>query len=150
MKKFLFLSLIAILCFGCNELKAQTTQPTGALTITGGATLTDADTAYASTPAIYGKGSLGVSVTVAKTSGAATGSAFLFVSNDDVNWQQLSTTDSMNIASPISYDGVNQKTYTFLIPITYWNYYQARVIQGGTAVSVLSGDYKFCRDNGYR
>lgn len=148
MKKFLFLSLIAILCFGCNELKAQT-QPSGTLSITG-ATLTNTDTAYATSPLIQGKGSLAMSITVTKTSGTATGSAFLFVSNDGVNWQQWSTTDSMNLASPITYGGVEQKTYSFLVPITYWLYYQARLIQGGTAVNVASGDYKFAKDNGLR
>lgn len=148
MKKFLFLSLIAILCFGCNELKAQT-QPSGTLAITG-ATLTNTDTAYATSPAILGKGSLAMSITVTKTSGTATGSAFMFVSNDATNWQQWSTTDSMNLASPILYDGVTQKTYTFLVPITYWLYYQVRLIQGGTAVNVVSGDYKYAKDNGLR
>ena len=146
MKKILFL-LIALLSFG--SIGAQTTQPSGTLTITG-ATLNDADTAYATSPAIYGKGSLAMSITVTKTSGTATGSAFLFVSNDGVNWEQWSTTDSMNLASPILYDGVTQKTYTFKVPITYWLYYEARLIQGGTAVNVASGDYKYCKDNGYR
>jgi len=152
MKKFLFLSfLLTISLISCNYIgvKAQTTQPSGSLTITG-ATLSNTDTAYATSPAIYGKGSLAMTITVTKTSGTATGSAFLFVSNDGVNWEQWSASDSMDLATPILYDGVTQKTYTFKIPITYWLYYEARLIQGGTVVNVVSGDYKFAKDNGYR
>lgn len=153
MKKILFLSLFFLAALiACNNttVNAQVpTQPEGDLTITG-ATLSNTDTAYARTPAIHGKGSLAVTVTVTKTSGTASGSAFMFVSNDADHWEQWSASDSMSLASPITYDGVVSKTYTFKVPITYWTYYEVRAIQGGTAVNVFDGWYKFAKDNGMR
>jgi hypothetical protein len=149
MKKILFLVTIALLCFGSTDIRAQTqTQPWGAMTITG-ATLTNADTAYGYTE-INGTGAVAITMTVTYTSGTLAGNGSMFVSNDATNWELLSATDTMAISAPITIAGVTQKTYTWKIPISYWRYYRPRLFTTGTSVGVVSGKYKFSRDNGYR
>lgn len=138
MKRIIFIMgfLFSLCTLSCQETKGQS----GAMTVSGGATLTDADTSYLSAT-INGKREVTISATVTYTSGTLAGNGRLFVSPDGTNYELWSNTDTMAISSPITYNGVVQKTKSWVIPINYWKYYQVRLITTGTSVGVPSGDY---------
>lgn len=140
MKKIMFV-MVAVLCLGsCQRTNAQATPGSGALTVSDGATMTNADTSYL-LATINGKREVTISATVTYTSGTLAGDGRLFVSCDGTNYELWSNTDTMAISSPITFNGVTQKTKSWTIPVNYWKYYMVRLRTTGTSVGVPSGDY---------
>lgn len=131
--------MVAALLGSYQTTEAQVTAGSGILTVSG-ATLTNADTAYL-TGTINGKREVTISATVEYTSGTLAGDGRLFVSCDGTNYELYSDTDTMTVSTPITFNGVTQKTKSWRIPINYWKYYMVRLRTTGTSVGVASGDY---------
>ncbi len=135
MKK-LFTILVVLLAFTSTSANAQS----GAMTVTDGATLTNADTSYLSAT-INAKRQVTISATVQRTSGTLAGDGRLFVSCDCSNYELYSNTDTMAIANPITFNGKTQVTKTWVLPVNYWKCFMVRLRNTGTAVGVSSGHY---------
>jgi hypothetical protein len=126
MKKFLFLLTLTIGMIA--SVSAQRIAP--AIT---GATLTNADTAYA-TSAVVGAfyESFAITATVTKSSGTIAGNIVLQGTVDGSTWVSLATADTLADATA---------SYKFSdVPAKYYRY-RVRAISTGTSVSVLSSDY---------
>jgi hypothetical protein len=140
MKKFLF--LFAFMALFIQGVTAQTyTPPRGSLTVTGAA-LSGADTAYLDAPTIIADGPLAITATVVRTSGTLAGSGQLFVSNNGTDWHLYSATDTMAIANPITYKGVEQVSKTWTLQNSFWTKYQVR-LRTTTGVGTARGSYKY-------
>lgn len=142
MKKIFLFLVVAMLAFSCNTKAQLTSQPYGELTVTG-ATLTNADTAYAVCKLDGGAGTVSISATVTRTSGTLAGGGYLFGSIDGTNYEQYSTTDTMAIANPITFNGVTQITKVWKLTSSPYRYYRIMARTTGTSVGVLTSNWAY-------
>lgn len=132
-----------------------------AMTVTGGATITGADTAYL-TGIVDGTGNVTIQANYVRSSGTVTiGGMRLFLSNDGVIYypypssaKELSSTDTLNIADALSTWNLNQDhaAIGWYFPRNIARFYKVMVwtASTGSPVGVISGSTIIRKDNGYK
>ena len=129
MKKF-----ILILFFAFAVMFSQA-QVIGQLTAFVNDTTTNAETEYmviASPKALTLNYALGIQLKAVNSSGTATVTAAIQVSNDNTNWFEYGSSITINNAGTAT-------SYGWMVTDTPFKYYRLKCVSSGTGVTVLSG-----------